>query len=120
MNERKIYRFAHAVAKLAQRHHVTLASTLVIGCDDTADFMHLNVLRTVVDGVERVTVSKNPKIVCEACDGRGFLIQDSNHIERCDLCETFDSDESAVAYVRSAVDRFESLNNTATKSGHGC
>lgn len=43
--------------------------------------------------------------VCEACHGAGWLMQSQDGeprrlaIERCDLCERFDSDDAAVKHV---------------------
>ena len=40
---------------------------------------------------------------CEACNGRGFLLQDNDRhglrIERCDACEKYDSDDVATQVV---------------------
>ena len=40
---------------------------------------------------------------CEACEDRGFLLQDNDRhglrIERCDTCEKYDSDDTATQVV---------------------
>lgn len=53
-----------------------------------------------------------PKVIkmvkrCESCKGRGFLLQDNDQhglrIERCDACEKYDCDDTAVQVVFDIV-----------------
>lgn len=47
-------------------------------------------------------------MVCEACDGKGWLLVDnSDHglrFERCDACERFASDETAIQYINKIAE----------------
>lgn len=36
---------------------------------------------------------------CEACGGCGVLFGSGKQVERCDMCERFDTDEAALADV---------------------
>lgn len=53
---------------------------------------------------------KRPGTECEACEGRGFLwgeldwpVQGGRVIERCDVCERFDSDQAAARRVHATL-----------------
>jgi len=52
-----------------------------------------------------------PKLTCEACKGNGYLIDGTAEIgftiERCDMCQEFDSDLDAAAYALKDSDEWK-------------